>query len=85
MARKKERLTRTTITIPASMKEAMSRTGTNWSEEIREMIAQRLEENEGGRGDMARAVIINERVKRRAPAGWKSIEEIKKWRKSGRS
>lgn len=34
-------------------------------------------------GDMAEAVILNERVKRRAPKGWRSLDVIKKWRRIG--
>ena len=44
----KNKLVSTTITLPASLKDKMDKTDTNWSEAIREMIAQRLEE-EGGR------------------------------------
>jgi hypothetical protein len=51
----------------------------NWSEEIREMIYQRAEE-EGG-ADMAEAAILNEKVKRQAPRAWKSLAVIKQWRK----
>ena len=79
MSRRKERLVRTTITIPASLKERMSQTKVNWSEVIREMVTQKLEEE--GQPDMAEAVILNERVKRPAPKGWSSLEVIKQWRK----
>ncbi len=79
MSRRKERLVRTTITLPASLKEKMDQTDTNWSEAIREMISQRIEEE--GQTDMAEAVILNERVRRPAPKDWSSLEVIKQWRR----
>ena len=79
MAKKRERLVRTTITIPLSLKEKMSQTDENWSEVIREILARRLEEE--GRTDMAEAVILNERVRRPAPKGWSSLQVIKQWRR----
>ncbi|MDG6906674.1 MAG: hypothetical protein JRN20_12915 [Nitrososphaerota archaeon] len=79
MPKHKERLVRTTITLPASLKEKMDQTETNWSEEIREMISQRVEEE--GKGDMAEAVILNERVKRQASKDWNALTVIKQWRK----
>jgi len=72
-------MVRTTITIPSSLREMMSRTNTNWSEVIRETISQRLEEE--GQPDMAEALILNERVKREAPRNWNSLRVIKKWRR----
>ena len=80
MSKKKERLVRTTVTIPASLKEKMSQARTNWSEEIREMISERLEEEEG-LPDMTEGLILNEKVRRPAPDGWRSVDEIKRWRR----
>ena len=79
MSKHKERLVRTTITLPASLKAKMDQIEANWSEEIREMISQRIEEE--GETDMAEAVILNERVKRQAPKEWNALGEIKKWRR----
>jgi len=79
MSKRKDRLVRTTITIPSSLKEKMARTDENWSEVIREVLAQRL--NEEGGADMAEAVILNERVRRPAPKNWSSLQVIKKWRR----
>ena len=81
MARGKDRMVRTTITLPESLKERMSRANTNWSEALREIIGQRLEEQGGGQPDMAEAVILNEQVRRPAPNGWNSLEVIKQWRR----
>lgn len=79
MAKTRERLVRTTITLPASLKEKMDQSRVNWSQEIREMISERVEEE--GEPDMAEAVILSERVKRAAPKDWNSSEVIKKWRR----
>jgi hypothetical protein len=79
MSKGKSKMVRTTITIPSSLREMMSRTNTNWSEVIRETISQRLEEE--GQPDMAEALILNERVKREAPRNWNSLRVIKKWRR----
>jgi hypothetical protein len=75
MPRNKSKLVRTTITIPASLKERMTEANANWSEVVREIISQRLEEE--SQPDTAEAVILNERVKRPAPKGWSSLEVIK--------
>lgn len=80
MAKSRERLVRTTITLPASLKRRMDQTSVNWSQEIREMISERVEEE--GEPDMAEAVILNERVKRPAPKGWDSSDVIKRWRRT---
>ena len=79
MARDRKRLVRTTITLPASLKRKMDQKSVNWSQEIREMIRQRVEEE--GEPNMAEAVVLNERVKRAAPKDWNSSEVIKKWRR----
>lgn len=72
-------MVRTTITLPVSLKEKMDQIDANWSEEIRDMISQRVEEE--GKTDMAEAVILNERVKRQAPKDWSALTVIKQWRK----
>ena len=72
-------MVRTTITIPASLKEKMAETNANWSEVVREMISQKLEAE--SQPDLAEAVILNERVKRPAPKGWNSLRAIKQWRR----
>jgi hypothetical protein len=74
-----EKLARTTITLPWSLKQKMTRSDENWSQVIREMIRQRIEEE--GQADMAEAVILNERVKRPAPKDWSSVRVIKQWRR----
>ena len=79
MTNSRDKLVRTTITIPSSLKEKMRRTDANWSEEIRQMITQRLEEE--GQPNVAEAVILNERVRRDASKGWSSVDVIKQWRR----
>ena len=74
-----EKLVRTTITLPSSLKQRMDRTNENWSQIIREMIRQRIEEE--GQSDMAEAIILNEKVKRVAPKNWSSLQVIKQWRR----
>ncbi len=74
-----EKLVRTTITLPSALKEKMTKSEENWSQVIREMIRQRIEEE--GQSDMAEAIILNERVKRAAPKDWNSLRVIKQWRR----
>jgi Arc/MetJ-type ribon-helix-helix transcriptional regulator len=50
----------------------------NWSSVIREAIKRRLEE-EAGR-NLAKAVLITERLRTKAPEGWDSTEVIRYWR-----
>jgi|GEM_PF-1503659 hypothetical protein len=79
MRKSKTKMVRTTITIPASLKEKMSQINANWSEVVREVISQKLQEE--SQPDMAEAVILNERVRRPAPEGWSSLAAIKEWRR----
>ena len=79
MLMRTEKLVRTTITLPLSLKEMMNGSEENWSQVIREMIRQRIEEE--GDTDMAEAIILNERVKRPAPKNWSSLQVIKQWRR----
>lgn len=79
MSKRRERLVRTTITLPASLKAKMSHVDANWSEIIRDMVSQRIEEE--GQPSMAEAIILNERIKRLAPKNWSSLEVIKQWRR----
>jgi len=79
MPKRREKLVRTTITLPYSLKVRMDQESVNWSEVIREMLTQRIEEE--GEGDMAEAVILNERLRRRAPEDWSSLQVIKNWRR----
>jgi len=50
----------------------------NWSEVIRRAIIKVLEEEEGR--NLARAVLLNEKIRKKAPEGWDSVEVIRFWR-----
>ncbi|MHA1609700.1 MAG: hypothetical protein ACTSUJ_06810 [Candidatus Njordarchaeales archaeon] len=50
----------------------------NWSEVIRRAIIKVLEEEEGR--NLAKALLINERIRKKAPEGWDSTELIRFWR-----
>jgi len=50
----------------------------NWSEVIRRAIIKTLEEEEGR--DLARAILINEKIRKKAPKGWSSVKAIRYWR-----
>jgi len=73
-----EKMVRTSVTIPESMKEEMGRVDVNWSAVVREAIRRKLEwEHER---DVVKAVLINERLRRKAPEGWDSTKVIRAWR-----
>lgn len=83
MSKRREKLVRTTITIPSSLKEKMSQADENWSQVIREVLIQRFEEE--GEADMAEAVILNERIRQPARKDWSNLEAIKQWRRRANS
>ena len=57
----------------------MKRTrGTNQSATLREAIAAKLKEQEGK--NLARAVVLNEALRRKAKKGWNSVEVIGYWK-----
>jgi len=77
-AKQSEKMVRTSITIPESLKEEMGKVDVNWSAVVREAIRQKLEwEHER---DMVEAVLINEKLRRKAPEGWESTRMIRAWR-----
>ena len=45
---------------------------------MREAIAAKLKEQEGK--NLARAVVLNEALRRKAKKGWNSVEVIRYWR-----
>lgn len=72
------KMVRTSVTIPESMKEEMARLDVNWSAVVREAIRRKLEwERER---DTVEAVLINEKLRRKAPRGWDSTKVIRAWR-----
>ena len=73
-----EKMVRTSVTIPKSMKEEMEKVDVNWSAVAREAIRRKLEwEHER---DIIEAVLITEKLRRRAPEGWDSTKVIRAWR-----
>ena len=79
MSNKEEELVRTTITIPRKLKEKIAGSKINLNATVRRMLEERTREPET---NMTEAVILNERVRRTAPIGWRSIKVIKDWRKA---
>jgi post-segregation antitoxin (ccd killing protein) len=73
-----EKMVRTTITLPASMKREMDERGLNWSAVLRAAIRRELDNER--RKNVVEAVLLNERLRRKAPEGWDSAEEIRRWR-----
>ena len=51
----------------------------NWSEVIREALERKVKE-ESGRS-LAEAVLLNEKLRKKAPEGWDSAEVIRAWRR----
>ena len=73
-----EKMVRTSVTIPKSLKEDMNKVGVNWSAVLREAIRRKL--NFEYEKDVLEAVLINEKLRRKAPEGWDSTKVIKIWR-----
>jgi len=71
-------MARTSVTIPESLKKEMSKVDINWSAVLREAIKRKLAyESEK---DIVEAILINERLRRKAPKGWDSTRVIRVWR-----
>lgn len=70
-----------TVRVDPQIKRRMRRfSHINWSEVVRRAILERLEEEE--KRSIAEALLINEKLRRRAPEGWSSVEVIKRWRRA---
>lgn len=71
-------MVRTSVAIPESLKKEMSKVDINWSAVLREAIKRELTyEREK---DIVEAILINERLRRKAPKGWDSTRVIRIWR-----
>ena len=70
---------RASITIPFWMKREMDRVDANWSAVMREAIKRELAAR--NERDTVEAILINERLRRKAPEGWDSTEAIRAWRR----
>ncbi len=73
-----QKMTRTSVTVPSSLKKEMDRVDVNWSAVVREAIRRRLEY--GRERDLSEAVLLNEKLRRKAPEGWDSAKVIRFWR-----
>jgi hypothetical protein len=75
-------MTRTSISLPEGLKRQMDAAGINWSAYLREVISQRIKQE--GQRNVAEAVLLNEKLRRRAPRGWDSARVVREWRKRRR-
>jgi len=73
-----EKMTRTSVTIPSSLKKEMDKMDVNWSAIMREAIRHRL--NYESERNISEALLLNERLRRKAPKGWDSARVIRFWR-----
>jgi len=72
------KMVRTSVAIPESLKKEMDKIDVNWSAVIRDAVRRRLDyEHEK---NVAEAVLINEKLRRKAPEGWDSAKVIRTWR-----
>ncbi len=68
-----------TVRVDDETKKKMSQMHhVNWSSVLREAIDKKIRE-ESNR-DLARAVILTDKVRKKAPSGWNSTEVIRYWR-----
>ena len=78
MSSHSDKMVKMSISIPRRMKERMDRLDIDWSAFVRQAIERKLEgcyEN-----DRVEAILINERLRRKAPDGWDSARVIRTWR-----
>ena len=69
-----------TVRIDPEIKKRMKKYSyINWSEVVRRAIIEKLMEEE--KKNIAEALLINEKLRRKAPEGWDSAEVIKLWRR----
>ncbi|MFX1286597.1 MAG: hypothetical protein ACFFB5_23370 [Promethearchaeota archaeon] len=67
------------VRVDARMKKEMERLKqVNWSEVIRVAIKERLDQEK--QKNLAKAVLINEKIRRKAPSGYDSTKIIREWR-----
>ena len=69
-----------TVRVDSEVKKRMKKYSyINWSEVVRRAILEKLEEED--RKNIAEALLLNEKLRRRAPEHWDSTEVIKRWRR----
>ena len=68
-----------TVRVPREIRELMKKyRNVNWSEVVREAILKKIREE--SERNLAEAVLLNEKLRRKAPEGWDSVKVIKDWR-----
>ncbi len=68
-----------TVRVDEETKRRMEELGEiNWSEVLRDGIRRKLKEEEGR--NLARAVVLNDRLQRPAPKGWDTVRALRDWR-----
>ncbi len=68
------------VRVDPELKKRMKRFSyINWSEVIRQAILAKLEELE--QRNLAEALLINEKLRKKAPEGWDSARVIREWRR----
>jgi len=72
-----------TVRISEKIKKKMSRIDINWSEYVRSAIMKKIDE--GRRNNLAKAVLINERLRRKSRGEMSSEEIIRKFRDERRA
>ena len=75
-------MTRTSISLPGGLKRQMDVADVNWSAYLREVISQRIKQEDGR--NIAEAVLLNEKLRRKAPRGWDSTKVVREWRERRR-
>jgi hypothetical protein len=75
-------MTHISISLPAGLKKQMDASGVNWSAYLRDVISQRIKQE--GERNVAEAVLLNEKLRRRAPRGWDSTRVVREWREKRR-
>lgn len=69
-----------TVRVDEETRRRMKRKrGTNWNATLGEAIAAKLKVEEEGM-NLARGVVLNEALLRKAKKGWNSVEVIRYWR-----
>jgi Arc/MetJ-type ribon-helix-helix transcriptional regulator len=68
-----------TVRVDEKLKREMERlTHINWSEVIRTTVEHKIKAE--SERNLAEAVLLNERLRKKAPEGWDSTRVIKLWR-----
>lgn len=69
-----------TVRVDERLKREMERLShINWSEVVRKALERKVKE-ESGR-NLAEAVLLNEKLRKKAPESWDSAEVIRAWRR----